>query len=789
MSRAPRLSQNELDEEFEKFLKESLSDADDSMNTGKLKKFFDPLKRAKEKEKKESSQPWWMDDDDDGRGGGQRGGKADRFKKDTPSSTNKWLKPKKQSTPVIAEEDEDEDEVMTPVRTRPVPASREKMAKEKDDFASSSKPSYETSKAKPSMSRDSLESTPSPRGMTKPDYDSDEFESDNDDRSGVHPAQGSFEDTMSYTGPSSGTTLGSTGPGAETMEEMADKNKFFQELEEKEGRRIDYNKLNQDIDMTGTLGTMGSLPSPYMGTADEHSSPIPQIMRHMDESKDTSEEVDSKSREESSSKVSPATVKESKKQSMLSRVALLETGDSTLHVNKGDALSREKAAGDAGLQTTTGSKGLSVTGTADDMEALQAVLRDAANTPTMGLEDSSFGVTYKDKEPPATPADIPVVQPRTVEDILREVKAEKKLQRQKEKEEENRKRQEEEEQRRKEEEVRRKQEEVRRKIEEDKKALLGDSVDGEAQKVQEPSGFDLSPINTQEGRGIDLQPANEGRVFDLQPANEGHGFDLQPANEGSVFDLQPANQQPFSADDEASYGISSSTPSNKGKPKQSSKSRGRYGNIKSSGYGHKPKITEVWSPVQAAKHKVKGAEIPMMGRKPTTGHNKNLIQSVESFATYIQEHFADSRKLTPPPEVRHSREEPIISSGMRESKIQHLSREKALIAEINEWQNQWKDAHRLNAKLKAELATKQREFVRKEEEHRLLHEKEMFKLKQDNFVLQAKLNTEEEQKMMKNKAISGRPIEGASEEEIKLMQKEIIEQETLLQGYQQVNFV
>ncbi len=76
---------------------------------------------------------------------------------------------------------------------------------------------------------------------------------------------------------------------------------------------------------------------------------------------------------------------------------------------------------------------------------------------------------------------------------------------------------------------------------------------------------------------------------------------------------------------------------------------------------------------------------------------------------------------------------------MRESKIQHLSREKALIAEINEWQNQWKDAHRLNAKLKAEMATHQREFARREEEQRLLHEKEIFKLKQDNYVLQAKV--------------------------------------------------
>ena len=77
-----------------------------------------------------------------------------------------------------------------------------------------------------------------------------------------------FSSVTSHTpaGPSEGTTLGSTGPGAETMEEMADKERFFKELEEKRGGRVDYSQLNKDADMTGTLGgTMGSLPSPYMG--------------------------------------------------------------------------------------------------------------------------------------------------------------------------------------------------------------------------------------------------------------------------------------------------------------------------------------------------------------------------------------------------------------------------------------------------------------------------------------------------------------------------------------------
>lgn len=61
------------------------------------------------------------------------------------------------------------------------------------------------------------------------------------------------------------------------------------------------------------------------------------------------------------------------------------------------------------------------------------------------------------------------------------------------------------------------------------------------------------------------------------------------------------------------------------------------------------------------------------------------------------------------------------------------------MAEVNEWQNQWKDERRLNAKLKAEIAGVHREHTRKLEELRLEHEKELHKLKQDNFVLLAKV--------------------------------------------------
>jgi len=68
----------------------------------------------------------------------------------------------------------------------------------------------------------------------------------------------------------------------------------------------------------------------------------------------------------------------------------------------------------------------------------------------------------------------------------------------------------------------------------------------------ESRGIDLTPsVATQkEGRGFDLQPADDAAGFTLQPAAEARGLDLKPAvasssgfMEGRGFDLQPAEER------------------------------------------------------------------------------------------------------------------------------------------------------------------------------------------------------------------------------------------------------
>ncbi|XP_071506797.1 centrosomal protein of 162 kDa-like [Diadema antillarum] len=748
MPRAPKLSSRDLDEEFERFLKESLSD--DSMDfTGRGRK------KADVKKKKEDSTPWWMKDDDDDRfkmGRGKQTSKSDNApaQSSTPSGM-KWLKPKKQSTPLREVEEEEEEALDDVIKKKP--SVKVRLSEDEGKF--------ERKGANPGaqrqISRDSLEND-----------DLDVKMQDSRKRSGLLPEQASFEDTYSQSEPSGGlttpgstgqdylgglttpgstgqdyleglTTPGSTGPGAETLEEMADKARFFKELEEKGGSLIDYSRLNREADLSGTMGTMGTLPSAYMGSPEDTG---PQDKKLADLVKDDPEPA-----VETPPKPAVQNKKGTKGPSMLSKVALLDTADSTLSPVKQphrDASPPSGGQGDAAPTTpggflasgTTGkaleSRGLS-TGTTGELEALQAILREAADTPTLHLHDNiNDSVTKATRE-------------RTVEDIINEVN------------------------------------EGRR--------ASNHGQDG-------VRGFDLQPANQdsrsgshdQEGddedegvdgtRGFMLSPVGEGqemRGFALEPASPvSRGFDLQPATAEDLDSLRPEFQLPSPA-------------KGQGKRRSPSKPKGRYAHIRSSGYG-KPKSSSksTWSPAEIGKQKVKGSEVPKRNGQDDRSQ-RHLLASVESFASYLQEQFGDTLRKTPP--LKKSSEEPILSASMREAKFQSLSRERALVAEVNEWQQQWQEERRLNAKMKAEIADIRGEFARKEEELRLTHEKEIFQLKQDNYVLLAKLNSQEDQdKVRRRELVSGKTPEGTSQEEqIRLMQREIVQQETLLQGYQQEN--
>ncbi|MEE6476343.1 hypothetical protein FKM82_011046 [Ascaphus truei] len=88
--------------------------------------------------------------------------------------------------------------------------------------------------------------------------------------------------------------------------------------------------------------------------------------------------------------------------------------------------------------------------------------------------------------------------------------------------------------------------------------------------------------------------------------------------------------------------------------------------------------------------------------------------------------------------------------------------------------------------LRGDFSKKEGEFLKKIEDIKTKYEKELLQLKQENYMLQTKLHTGEE-KNKKKMHLLGELKDPITDEKMQQIQKEIQEQETLLQGYQQEN--
>lgn len=81
---------------------------------------------------------------------------------------------------------------------------------------------------------------------------------------------------------------------------------------------------------------------------------------------------------------------------------------------------------------------------------------------------------------------------------------------------------------------------------------------------------------------------------------------------------------------------------------------------------------------------------------------------------------------------------PPLSFGDK-SVIGGSEREAALLGEIREWQQRWRDECRLREKLNADFMSAQKQWERYGEETRLKHEQEVSKLRQQLYILEAKV--------------------------------------------------
>ncbi|KAG1962027.1 centrosomal protein of 162 kDa [Pimephales promelas] len=136
--------------------------------------------------------------------------------------------------------------------------------------------------------------------------------------------------------------------------------------------------------------------------------------------------------------------------------------------------------------------------------------------------------------------------------------------------------------------------------------------------------------------------------------------------------------------------------------------------------------------------------------------SSELVTSVQSFATFLQ-HQVESSRITP---------EAVTESEVMQEPFQQerLSLER----------------------FRLQLAQKERELHLRETQLQEEHKQELAELRQENYTLQSKLHRAEEASN-RRKWSFGEASDPVTEEKLKLIEKEMKEQETLIQGYHQEN--
>ncbi|NP_955020.2 centrosomal protein of 162 kDa [Mus musculus] len=125
--------------------------------------------------------------------------------------------------------------------------------------------------------------------------------------------------------------------------------------------------------------------------------------------------------------------------------------------------------------------------------------------------------------------------------------------------------------------------------------------------------------------------------------------------------------------------------------------------------------------------------------------------------------------------------EPLGSyGGNREKELLMLKR-------AQDAEEKWTGAQALMEQMKMTFCEKEKELENTVESLKRQQERELFRLNQENYILQAKLSSFEETSRKQRWLQFGETSDPLTGEKLKQIQKEIQEQETLLQGYQQEN--
>ncbi|XP_069462436.1 centrosomal protein of 162 kDa isoform X2 [Ambystoma mexicanum] len=754
---AQRMSKEELDEQFEQFLKESLSD--DSFGSSKkpsvLETLGRPRKKDSDKKKEPSRSPWWKTDDDSEDG-------------DMLGTSQSFLKSKKTSQPIL-EVDEDE--------------YTEKSQLPHGDHGSVS------------ISRDSLET----------------------------------DDSVVASGPSPGAF----GIGLDTLEEQEEKEQFFARLERGASSTIDYSLLNKELDSADSIqlaALIGKEPNEKMAAGDSKDKNNELIPNEMDgdySDDDFEDELDTNTSvptKKENHEDGPAAVmleslsveeKREEDPGMLAKVMLLDSLESTMGTqNLLDQQVKKslESITQQGTNEMTGT-GISYGQTNSDIEAL----RHAYHHIDQSMGDTnehktSFHVSEKNvhdalntesrvpKQISTTESDLP-----TVEELMKPIR--------------------------------------------DGPAFPRGFDLEPASPVTLVEGQPQMPkvhLSLKQQNVLAEQKIKDGFLFEwhnteksMNPQNAENEVNYGSNTKCIVKDhhvshIHPGISKPqehqsaaFLPLDKENHQVSNSPPklwdtytvSNKQvtfKTKPSSflpkKSHGgHYASVRSSGYGKNTsplkqvssvgEKTTANNSVRRSNLKAKIALDPARKKGPLAANKtaksaKNVPTFKEDIGSVTSLYFENPQQhgfQMTDPHLQSGNTKLVMDSSERihagDSLVnlsRHTQQELDLQKIIEELEGKWRGEHLLLEHLKEDYLQKENDLRHKMQEMKQDQERELSLLKQENYVLQSKLHSVKEMSQ-KSKTLMGDLNEPITDERLKEIQKEIKEQEELLQGYQQEN--
>ncbi|XP_067882965.1 centrosomal protein of 162 kDa [Heterodontus francisci] len=753
-----KLTKEEIEEQFEQFLKESVSDESVDLGNSPKSSVLSSLGQHTKKEIEKDAKPWWINDDDSDEG-------------HMLGTNRSFLKSQRFSQSITEVEEEQQEE---------------KILVQEDERTSVS------------ISRDSLEPN----------------------------------DSVMASGPGQSTP----GVGLDTLEEEEEKEKFFANLEKGASSTIDYSRLNKELESTGSTPRTtlnqneGRLPVPEAEETKEEDESRPKsvtVSRHY--SDDFDDNSDAKFGGEGfgsdndyvaktecipeNIETESETKEQEAKPGMLAKVVLLDSLDSPLDTQKllqsVDDRSMNKHTtdekhGQQGQASQMYATSISYGQTNSDIEALHQAYRniDQSLEGTDGGQGTLNGKStnfveglqspVKDSARNVSTAESDLL---TVEELMKPIKGEALVP------------------------IGFDLQPVSKNAQQDSEAaeiFRKLTVKDSNYAVPSESQLDSNRFSERQNAYDELSE----RSFKENPNHMSRTCDdhVEALINEVKYDSATKHSFTASASQAVPHGddqISAKTKS----PKLKSKKPfgGNYASVKSSGYGKvcpskkeslvaderqtqlsPPKQTrpikgvKVRSPSEHTKGKSKGQLLAtqiIRSAKQKSAENdfgSRLIPSMESFTAYLRHQInskPDNAKLL----GGHAQDQLITRAGEEMSKgyeqsspeSSNVTRELSLLQKLEEAHEKWSTEHSLVEKLKEKLALKERELVGKDEEL-----KKIPQLNEEIYILQKKLCSLE---TSRKKLIFGGTLDPVTEEKLKLIEKEVQEQEMLIQGYHQEN--